>query len=261
MKDNDFARLADKALAPLEWTDQQRMHTLRLMRQPERMPMKKKFALCIACTLLLLTGLAGALAVGTYFADLTDFTGPHNDGYFAQILDVPVVPSAVAVPTNSRHTSRWVDASITQMYLYDGRLYIVTHLTPKEANTVLYDDSVGEVILNGEPVRYFHLYRQDGLTILTSLGLTLNWDDLAGMYTPDGELTLMLQRVLPDSEGCGLTLLNVYEVPEELPLLRYGNYTLQAEFILRNVRTGEYERNVIFTDVPPMEMVHAETAE
>ncbi len=251
MKDNDFARLADEALAPLVWTDQQRLDTLRLMRQPERTPVKKRLILRVLSAQLL-AGLATAVALGRNSASLMDFFN-DPDNYVAAVIAVPVDAGAVVTPANPRHTSRLVDATITQMYLHEDLLYIVTHLTPKEANTVLYASNVDEVIVDGSSLRYFDLYRREDMTILSCLGLTLNWDDLAGAYTPDGEITILVQRALPDTEGFGLTLLTVCEVPEELPQLRCGGYTLQAEFVLHNVRTGEHEPNVIFVDVPEME--------
>ena len=62
MKDKDFQQMVDHEFAQLEWTDQQRMDTLRKMNKEERPVMKRKFSVALVVTLLLLTLTGTAVA-------------------------------------------------------------------------------------------------------------------------------------------------------------------------------------------------------
>ena len=64
MKANEFRQLIDHEFAQLEWTDAQRLHTLRQMKKEERPIMKRKLHVALIVTFILLTLSGTALAAG-----------------------------------------------------------------------------------------------------------------------------------------------------------------------------------------------------
>ena len=154
MKDHEFRQLVDREFAPLEWTDEQRMSTLRLMHQPERSAMKKRFVTILVCAVVLLTTSVTTFAAGANIATIQDFLARVTHPFDIERVGIPVDESGVCVPVNQRHTSQLVDITISQVYVADHKLYFTTHVTPKDKNTIVYTEASLPVTINGQEQRY-----------------------------------------------------------------------------------------------------------
>ena len=135
MKDKDFQQLVDHEFAQLEWTDAQRMHTLRKMNKEARLLMKRKFSVALVVTLILLALTGTAVAAGLNISTIQDFFERLKaEGYsYATVNE-----AAVVIPVSQRHTSQLMDIQVDQLYLTDQAFYFTFHLTPKDANTLLF---------------------------------------------------------------------------------------------------------------------------
>lgn len=255
MRDDDFRQLVDREFAPLEWTDEQRMNTLRLMHQPERTIMRKKLTIGIAIALALVLTSVTSFAVGMNIVTISDILSRLNnlDSWDARIL-VPVDESKVADAYHTRHTSDLVNVEVTQLYLSDEKLYLAAHITPKAKNTLVYHEMSLPLTMDGKEMRYFDLYRQDDLTLLSISQFDIDWEDMAFSDTRPGEIELLYTTAVHDEATMGMTLMCVYSWPEQLHALEAG-FRLQASFVIDNARTHTWEWNVFFADVPRMERV------
>lgn len=258
MKDNDFRQLVDREFAALEWTEEQRMHTLRLMRQPERNIMKKRFIAIVAIALMIVLTAVTAFSAGRNIVTIQDFfSGMGNrDARDARFV-VPVEAFKVASAGNTRHTSELVDVEVTQLYLSDEKLYLTAVITPRNSNTLVYHEQSLPLTLDGQEMRYFNLYQQEELALLRIDHIDIDWEDMAFADTRPGEIELLYTTAVHDEETLGMTLMCVYSWPEHLHALEAG-YHLQASFVIKNARTNKLEWNVLFTDVPRMERAHTE---
>ncbi len=260
MRDHDFQALVDQELTSLQWTDAQRLNTLRLMHQPERKPMKKTFVLALTVVLLLASTLT-AFAAGANLPTIQDFIARliPGDPYHDRV-NVPVDAQAIVTPANLRHTSQLADVEITQVYLHDGKLYIISRITPKDVNTIIYTESALPVIMGGQEMHYFDLYKQDDLTLLEFVGFDINPHEGSTGYQSHYDMSFLYNEGEIDPESKTLTLLTVYEWQENL--LPLGTqFTMQAGFIVENSRTNAWEWNILFADMPELVPVTTEQAE
>ena len=255
MKDKDFRQLVDREFAPLEWTDEQRMNTLRLMRQPERNIMRKKLIAAVAIAMALLLTSVTAFAAGLNIVTIRDMLSRMNQqGLKEADIIIPVDDNKVATPYHTRHTSDLVDVEITQLYLADNKLYLTAGITPKAKDTLVYHEPSLPLTLDGQEMRYFDLYKQEDLTLLNIFYLDIEWEDMAFTDTRPGEIELLYTSAVHDEASMGMTLLCVYSWPEHLYALEAG-YHLQASFMVKNARTNDLEQNVLFADIPRMERI------
>ncbi len=255
MKDNEFRQLVDREFASLEWTDEQRMNTLRLMRQPERNIMKKKLITGIAIAMTILLTSLTAFAAGMNIITIHDMLAGLSDQDLRESeIIVPVDENKVASAYHTRHTSDLVDVEITQLYLSGERLYLTASITPTGKDTLVYHEPSLPLTLDGQEMRYFDLYRQKDLTLLNIFCLDIDWEDMAFSDTRPGDVELLYSTAIHDEATLGMTLLCVYEWPDTLHALEAG-FRLQASFVVKNARTNNLEWNVLFADVPRMERV------
>lgn len=255
MKDRDFRQLVDREFAPLEWTDEQRMNTLRLMRQPERKIMRKKLIAGVAIALAILLTSVTSFAAGMNLVSIRDIlSGLNNLDSWDKRIIVPVDENKVASAIRTRHTSELVDVEVTQLYLSDEKLYVTAQITPKARDTLIYHEQSLPLTMNGQEMRYFDLYKQKDLALLSIAYIDIDWEDMAFSDTRPGEIELLYTTAVHDEETLGMTLMCVYSWPEHLHALEAG-YHLQASFVVDNARTNELEWNVLFADVPRMERV------
>ncbi len=254
MRNHDLQALVDQELADLTWTDTQRIDTLRLMHQPERRPMKKTFALALTLIVMLASTLT-AFAAGANLLTIQDFIARliPGDPYTDRVI-VPVDDAAVITPAKLRHTSQLADVEITQVYLHEGKLYIVSRITPKDDSTVIYTDSALPMTLDGKEMRYFDLYQRDDLTLLEFAGFDLTPNEGGTGSLPRYDMAFLYNEGEIDPETRVLTLLTVYEWQDGL--LPLGtDFTMQAGFVVENSRTHVIEWNVLFADMPPLNPV------
>lgn len=252
MKDKDFQQLVDREFAQLEWTDQQRIHTLRKMNKEDRPVMKRKFVVVIVAAMLLLTLTGTAVAAGINSFSLQDFFDQLSanrvfDGYPAPIID----QSAVVTPVSQRHTSALVDAQVEQMYLSNETLYFTIRYTPKAANTLLFGSGVTSVMLDGEEKDYWDLWDCKDLTLLQPY--TDSIDDPQGRRDP---IQLLTSNRVRDPETGAITEMFIFPEAEELTELYVRNGgTLMLNFLVFNLRNHQIERNVLYVDFPSIDIV------
>ena len=258
MKDRDFQQLVDREFAPLEWTEEQRMSTLRLMRQPERKIMKKKLVAFVAIALMIVLTAVTSFSAGRNIVTIRDFlTGMDDQNVRDARIIVPVEEDKVASAGRTRHTSELVDVEVTQLYLSDEKLYLTAVVTPKHKDTLVYHEQSLPLTLGGQEMRYYDLYQQEDLTLLRIDYIDIDWEDVAFADTRPGEVDLIYSKAVHDEETMGLTLMCVYSWPSHLHTLEAGHF-LQGSFVLTNARTHDLEWNVLFADVPQMERAHTE---
>ncbi len=248
---NDLRPAIDREYADLTFTDDMRLDALRLMRQPERSPMKKPFALALSL-LMLLTSAATGFAAGAHLPTIEDFIArliPGNAWH--DRVNVPVDAQAIVTPAKLRHTSLLADIEIPQIYLCEDKLYILARITPRDERALIYTESALPVTLDGQALRYFDLYNQSDMTLLKFAGFDLNPQSGRSGSQPRCDMAYLYHEGEIDPESKTLTLLTVYEWQDGL--LPLGTeFTLQAGFILENSRTHELEWNVLFAQAPAL---------
>lgn len=252
MKDKDFQQLVDHEFAQLEWTDQQRMDTLRKMNQEDKPVMKRKFYVVIVAAMLLLTLTGTAVAAGINSFSLQDFFNYwFEDGVFDG-YSVPVIDqSAVITPVSQRHTSALVDVQVEQLYLSNEALYFTIRYTPKDANTLLFGSGATSVIIDGEEKDYWDLWDHKELTLLDAGSVSI--DDPRGRYEP---IPLITGECIRDPETGAITeMYNFRDIEKLTKYLAFTDDTLMLRFRVFNLANHDTERNVIFVDCPQMEAV------
>ena len=250
MKDKDFQQLVDHEFAQLEWTDQQRMDTLRKMKKEDRPVMKRKFYVVLVAAMLLLTLTGTAVAAGITSFSLQDFFNYWFEEGIFDGYSVPVIDqSAVITPVSQRHTSALVDVQVEQLYLSNEALYFTIRYTPKAANTLLFGPGVTSVTIDGEEKDYWDLWDHKELTLLDAGSVSI--DDPQGRYEP---IPLITGTCVRDPETGAITEMYNFRDMEKLTRLRaFTGDTLMLRFQVFNLANHELERNVIFVDCPQME--------
>lgn len=252
MKDKDFQQLIDREFALLEWTDAQRMHTLRKMNKEERPVMKRRFSVILVAALLLLTLTGTAVAAGLNITTLQDF---FDRLYTEATLDVPIVidESGVVKPVSQRHTSALVDVQVEEMYLTNDRFYFTIRYTPKEANTLLFAPGVTSVMLDGEEKDYWDLWDRKDLVLLQPS--TESIDDPLGRRDP---IQLITGQRVRDPETGAITEMFIFTEAEELAELRSrSGGTLMLNFTVFNLSNHDREWNVLYIDFPRIETIES----
>ncbi len=251
MKDKDFQQLVDHEFAQLEWTDQQRMHTLRQMNKEERPVMKRKLSVALVVTLLLLTLTGTAVAAGLNIPTLQEFFDRyHSLGVTWDIIPALVNESAVVKPVAQRHTSNLVDVTVDQMYLTDKAFYFTVQYMPKKPDTLLFSIDESSIMLDGEKKHYWHLWDQDNE--LLQVG-SISIDDLSGLKDP---IQTSYNDCVRDPETGAITQVYAFKDAEDIAFLRvHGGHTLMLRFQVYNLRNHALEWNVLFVDFPQMEAV------
>lgn len=248
MKDKTFQQLVDREFAQLEWTNQQRMDTLRQMNKEDRPVMKRKFFVVLVAAMLLLTLTGTAVAAGITSFSLQDFFDQWrvDEGYKTPIID----QSAVVTPVSQRHTSALVDVQVEQLYLSNEALYFTIRYTPKDANTLLFG-RITSVIVDGEEKDYWDLWDRKELTLLDAGSVSI--DDPRGRYEP---IPLIAYDCVRDPETGAITEMYAFRDIEKLTRLRaYTGDTLMLRFRVFNLANHDREWNVIYVDCPQMEAV------
>ncbi len=254
MKDKDFQQLVDHEFAQLEWTDAQRMHTLRQMQKEERPVMKRKFSVVLVVTLLLLTLTGTAVAAGLNIPTLQEFFDRyHSLGVTWEIIPDLVNESAVVKPVAQRHTSNLVDVTVDQMYLTDKAFYFTVQYTPKKPDTLLFSINESSITLDGEDKHYWHLWDQD--YELLQVG-SISIDDLNGRKDP---IQTSYSDCVRDPETGAITQVYAFKDAEDIAFLRvHGGHTLMLRFQVYNLRNHALEWNVFFVDFPQMDLVNTD---
>lgn len=202
MKDNDFRQLADHEFAQLNWTDRQRMDTLRKMQKEERPVIKRKLSVMLAITLLLLT-ITGTALAATYRGVSWFLTEQNCE---PTTLD----PELLMIPLEQNHTSKHLNVSVEDAYWDGNTLSIAIHVTASDPSMI--------VSIPCDTVTHEHYRPIDGADVLLEmpefinitagneifrpLGSSANW-----LYEEDGTLTIMHSFVVNDmSKPIGISI-------------------------------------------------------
>ena len=166
MKDNDFQQLVDEHFSVLSWTDAQRMAALQKMNKEVRPVMKKKVVIALAVVVSVILLSVTALAVSLGFPGIQELID-QSDRRAREYDYEPftVAAEAVVTPKKQRHTSQLVDIAIHEAYLTTEALYLTIHVAPAGENVVLWDDAAPPTSTD-QPLRYFDLYREEGIVLL-----------------------------------------------------------------------------------------------
>lgn len=124
MKDNNFQQLIDHEFAQLEWTDAQRLHTLRQMKKEERPIMKRKLHVALIMTLILML-LSGTAVAATYKGVQFFLTERTTD-------PVTIAPSLMMTAITQTSTSEWLDVAVQDAYWDGSELSIAIRVAPKD---------------------------------------------------------------------------------------------------------------------------------
>lgn len=254
MKDKDFQQLVDHEFAQLEWSDQQRMDTLRQMKKEERPAMKRKLTITIIAVVLLLSLTGTAVAAGMHITTIKEFFERYTNEWNKYGYEPPVLDEAKVVQAKSyRHTSDLVDVTVDQMYLTDEALYFTVQYTPKAPNALLFDGYHKSVILDGEEKDYWELWDRKELSLLSINGVTV--DDLSG---GGPLLNAYYQDSTRDPETGAITQWYMFQDPDQISYYRTNTGgTMMLRFQVNNLRNYDVEWNVLFVDFPQMEVVQS----
>lgn len=247
MKDNDFQQLVDREFASLTWTDTQRLAALKQMNKEEHPVMKRKAitALALVISIMVMSAAALAVTVGIptiqELIDQTDHRTREYD-YEPFIID----DAAVVTPSSQRHTSQLVSVELLEAYLTNEALYLTLHVAPIGENVVLWDDTAPPT-REGQKLRYFDLYREEGLTLLDFQGLSLHSPLNGYDFTIFADYT----EARRDPDGLGVTYLMAYPLPENerLPL---SSSTVMGKFVILDCHSRKCEYNALMFDLPRM---------
>ena len=136
MKDKDFQQLVDHEFAALEWTDQQRMDTLRQMNKEDRPVMKRKLTFSMALMLILVL-MTGTVAVAATYRGVSWFLTEYL--YRTKELDSDYLFSEM----RQHHNSKYLNAEVIDAY-WDGlELSIAYRVTPANPTLTLQMESDG----------------------------------------------------------------------------------------------------------------------
>ena len=254
MKNNDFRELVDREFSALEWTDAQRLCALRQMNKEEHPVMKRKAITALVLILSIVVMSAAAVAVTVGIPTLQQLIDQHRSGVpeEAQYLFAPftIEGAAIVTPENQRHTSRLVSIELHEAYLTNEALYLTLHVAPNGENVTLWDDDAPPMA-DGQPQRYFDLYREDGLTLLDFQVLSLH-SPLNGY---DYAVFADYLEARRDPDGQGVTYLMAYRLSDEVGPLR--NSTVMGKFAILDCHSREHEFNVLMFDLPRMTVVES----
>lgn len=255
MRDNDFQQLVDREFASLTWTDAQRLAALKQMHKEEHPVMKRKAFTALVLVISIMVVSAAALAVTVGIPTMQELIDQHRDRVpeESQYLFAPftVDGAAVVPPENQRHTSRLVDVELHEAYITNEALYLTLHVSPIGENVVLWDDTAPPM-KDGQELRYFDLYRKEGLTLLDFQGLSLHSPLNGYDYTVFADYT----EVRRDPDGVGITCLMAYRLPED-DLIPLRSSTVMGKFAILDCHSREHEYNVLMFDLPRMTVVES----
>lgn len=253
MKDKDFRQLVDHEFAQLNWTDRQRMDTLRKMQKEERPVMKRKLSVVLVAAMLLLTLTGTAVAAGLNVYSLQDFFDQwFADENISDGFPTPIIDEAfIVTPVSQRHTSALVSVQVEQLYLSHEALYFTISYTPKAANTLLFGTGLTSIELDGEEKDYWDLWNYEELSLLSPGSVCI--DDLRGRQTP---LSLITRQRYRNPETGAITEMYILRDEKALTQLRaISGGTLMLRFTVDNLRNHDTEYNVLYIDFPRIETV------
>ena len=247
MIDRTFRELADQELAALTFTDAQRQAALCRMQKEDSPVMKHKAFTAVILLAALLLMSAAALAVTMNLPsiqeliDQTDHRTREYD-YEPFIID----SAAIVAPIHQRHTSQLVNVELHEAYITHEALYLTLHVAPIGDSVVLWDDAAPPTA-DGRPLRYFDLYREEGLTLLDFQGLSLHSPLNGYDYTLFADYT----EARRDPDGPGVTYLMAYPLPEDerIPL---SSSTVLGKFVVLDCHSRKHEYNALLFDLPRM---------
>lgn len=251
MKDKDFQQLADHEFAALEWSDQQRMDTLRKMNKEDRPAMKRKLTVTIIAVALLLSLTGTAVAAGMHITTIKEFFERYTHYWGAFGYNTPILDESKVVQAKGyRHTSDLVDVIVDQMYLTDEALFFTIQYIPKAPNTLLFDGFHNSITLDGEEKHYWDLWDQE-LMLLNINGVDI--DDLYGKAPP---IDCYFSDSTRDPETGAITQWYMFRDPDQISYYRTNTgSTMMLRFQVDNLRNHDVEWNVLFVDFPKMEAV------
>lgn len=254
MKANKFRQLIDHEFAQLEWTDAQRLHTLRQMKKEERPIMKRKLHVALIVTLILLTLSGTALAAGLNIAGVQDFFQLRHEltlkGMAAGFEEpFQINQRAVVRPSKQRHTSEIIDVNVKEVYRTNKAVYVFAIFTPKDESVIIIpktsdpeQDSQNEQLLRDSlKVKGQQVYMLWALDSLSMPGIYA--DAVDGQYSyhrrlEDGSVAVMVSFPVENMKF-------IYSFK--------GKSTLQTDFVLTNARNQTKEYNTIYFDISRLE--------
>ena len=252
MKDKDFRELADREFAQLEWTDRQRMDTLRQMNKEEKPVMKRKLIVVIVTVTLLLTGTV-AVAAGVNSFDLQYFFDHWLDtGKIEREYPAPTIgQSAVVNPVSQRHTSTLVDAQIEQIYLSPKALYFTNRYTPKAADTLLFSAGVTSTVIDGVELDYWDMWDYREYELLEPYSVSISHPD-----DSHKACQLITGDRVRDPETGAITEMHMIRDSKFLSNLNIADGgTLTLNYRVMDLRNHDMEHNVLYVDFPRIETV------
>ena len=253
MKDKDFQQLVDHEFAQLEWTDAQRMDTLRKMNKEERPVMKRKFQIALVFTLILLTLSGTALAAGLTIASIQDFFSLRDELALRDLAapsSFTVNQKEVRRPNNQRHTSEIVDFTVKEVYWTNKAVYVFGIMTPKDPNAVLIP-TASDAEQNNQNVELLkEVKKQKGTPVYTIAAL----DSLSmpGVIAPECRWLYNYTRRLEDGSIAVMSSFPVEDIGFTYSFK--AKSTLKSTFVIQNARNKIIEYNTIYFDIPRLEM-------
>lgn len=255
MINRSFQELVDRELASITWTDEQRRSALHQMHKEAQPVMKRKAMLALVLVISIMAMSAVAVAVTVGVPTIQQLIDQHRDRVpeEAQHLFSPftVDGAAVVMPVNQRHTSHLVDVELHEAYITNEALYLTLHVAPIGDNVVLWDDDAPPTV-DGQPQRYFDLYREEGLTLLDFQGLSLHSPLNAFDFTVFADYI----EARRDPDGVGFTYLIAYPIPED-ELIPLRSSTVMGKFAILDCHSRKHEFNVLMFDLPRMTVVES----
>ena len=254
MKANEFRQLIDHEFAQLEWTDAQRLHTLRQMKKEAQPVMKRKLLVALIVTLILMLLSGTALAAGLNIAGVQDFFNLRHElslKGMASGFEEPfqINQSAVRKPSNQRHTSQIVDVNVKEVYRTNKAVYVFAVFTPKDESVLIIpktsdpeqDPQNEQLIIDSLKIKGQQVYTIWALDTLSMPGLRAA--AVKGKYS--------YQRRLEDGSVAAMISFPV----EDMGFTYYFNSksTLQTDFVLTNARNQTKEYNTIYFDLSRLE--------
>ena len=254
MKDKDFQQLVDHEFAALEWTDRQRMDTLRKMNKEERPVMKRKLHVALIVPLILLTLSGTALASGLNIAGVQDFFNLSHELSLKGMASAheeafQINQRAVVRPSKQRHTSEIVDVNVKEVYRTNKAVYVFAIFTPKDESVIIIPTTSDpeqnpqneQLLRDSLKVKCQQVYMLWALDFLSMPGIIS--DPIKGQYSyhrrlEDGSVAVMVSFPVEDMKF-------TYSFN--------GKSTLQTDFVLTNARNQTKEYNTIYFDISRLE--------
>lgn len=252
MKDNDFRLLVDREFGPLEWTEETRLAALKRMNKEVQPVMKRKviIALVLAISIMVMSAAALAVTVGLpTMQEMIDQDEHRAREYDYEPFTIPA--EAVVKPLNQRHTSELVNIDATEAFLTAEAFYLVVHIVPAFEDAVLWEQAA-PIIQDGQEVRYFDLYRQEGFPLLTTSNLTLH----SPLNGTDYTLKPDYSEICRDTDGKGIVCLFAYALPED-ELIPLSTSTVMGKFAVQDCHNTKWEYNAFLFDLPRMTIVES----